>query len=196
MLQGRDIHCCIPRSDTAREWQGSPEVKSLNKYLSTEILPNTTYDVSPPFHSGLISISPPVSSLALENLKTASKQTIADHKEASARWRPGHIRRPNPHTTLTVSSVRVPSGFKKRSGLKSNAFGYFFSSWHIPLRRIQFRNPKQEKIIIPNIRGDRSTWVRHQHEFKQMTRNSEHTFGYIITFVNVAFDRRMYDCYD
>ncbi|OJA13446.1 hypothetical protein AZE42_02298, partial [Rhizopogon vesiculosus] len=45
--------------------------------------------------------------------------------EDSARWRPGHIRRPNPHTMLTVSSVRVPSEFRKRSGLNSDAFGYF-----------------------------------------------------------------------
>jgi hypothetical protein len=134
MLQSRHIHFCIPRSDTAREWQGSPKI--LNRYLPPEILLDATYTVSPPFHWGFISISLPFSSLALENLKTASKQAIADHIEDSAMWRPGHIRRPNPHTIFTVSSVRVPSKFRKRSGLNSDAFWYFSSLWHIALTRI------------------------------------------------------------
>ena len=125
MLQGPHVHIRITGSDTTTEWQGMPKV--VNQYLSINILANNTYTTSPPRHCGVMSISPPFSSLAVENLKIASMETIADHIEASARWRPGHTRRPNPQTTLTVSSVRVPSGFKKRSGLNSDGFGYFTS---------------------------------------------------------------------
>lgn len=105
-----------------------------------------THTAIPLDHCGSKSITSPFKSIAFENVNLASMHDIAIHNEASATCRPTQILYdhkhyqcqmerqiiltnllPNPKATLTVSSLRLPSSSKKRSGKNCEGLGYFSS---------------------------------------------------------------------
>ena len=95
---------------------------------------NDTHTASPLVNLGTTGTSRPSSSIGLDSVNTAKTLAIAVQTEASAKYRPTHIRRPNPKVMFCVSSgLSVPSSFRKRSGRNSNGRGYLDSLCAIDL---------------------------------------------------------------
>jgi len=125
------VHVTSSRDNPTREVHRTP----ANRQYYTPALVRATYDAIPGVHRGSKSISFPLASVAFMKSKTASIEAIADHRLASAIWRPTHMRRPHPQTGVTWSSFRSPEDVKNRSGLNSNGAGYLVASCVIALWR-------------------------------------------------------------
>lgn len=97
-----------------------------------------TYHKNPRLYSPSGVISIPFSSTAFSISKRVRMFAMVNHIESMAMNLPGQIRLPNPNAATAgsrTSGSNVPSGRKKRSGLKSDVSGpYAFSSCRMALQ--------------------------------------------------------------
>lgn len=73
-------------------------------------------------------------------LKTESKDATVINRVASTMCLPGQMRLPYPNAEVNSGSSRnVPSGLRKRSGLKISGSGYMAGSRKIALGKLELR---------------------------------------------------------